>query len=403
MAAVAFTKKRGPMDLVLISFFSFLVISIPAGLLNIAWTYMQGTFGVSLDALGTLLSASVAAGLLMSFASGRIIGRIGAGNTLLLAACLHLVGMSLYIIVPTWEMLLGAAFISGLGTGLIDVGMNTVAAAKFSTGQLNWLHAFFGLGQTIGPIVVTYVVVSLQQPWQLSYGVVLVLDVMFVAIMFLTRKRWQIKEQLADGEEEIPDAPGLATLRLPIVLIVMVFFFVYAGMEVGGGQLANTLFLEGWGVEQSLASLWVSSYWGLFTVGRILIGLFADRFPNNLIMRVCMAGVVLGAALLWLHPSDELGAIGLAILGFSQAPVFAILISDTPKRVGAAHVANAIGFQVGFAGLGIAVLPGIGGVIAARYGADTIGPYLFVLVILLVIIHEVVILHDRRTLEKAKR
>ncbi|MCA9883940.1 MAG: MFS transporter [Anaerolineae bacterium] len=400
MTAITKPKKRGPMDLVLISYFSFLVISTPAGILNIAWTYMQGTFEVSIENLGALLTASVLGGLITSFASGRVVGKLGVGWTLILATVLHLSGLGVIALSPTWIVLLVGSFVAGMGSGLVDTGMNTIASERYSTGQMNWMHACFGIGQTIGPIIMTFIVVSLNQSWRLGYGLAVALDITLLLILLATRNRWKLGLSTANGagtgDEVVPSAPIMKTLAVPMVLMSMAFFFVYAGVEVGAGQLSNTLFLDGWGIDQATAGTWVSMYWGAFTIGRILIGLVADRIANNLIIRLSIIGSVVGAALLWLHPSNDIGAIGLLVLGFSQAPIFATVISDTPLRVRPEHVANAIGFQVGFASLGIAVLPGLGGILAARMGAGVIAPFLLVVLVGLFFIYEFIVMRERR-------
>lgn len=386
------------MDLVLISFFSFLVISTPSGVLNIAWTYMQGTFEVSLESLGVIMSVAVVGNLMTSFSSGRFVGRIGVSSTLILATVLHLAGMGIIAISPTWTMLLIGSFLGGAGSGLVDTGMNTIASERFSTGQLNWLHACFGIGQTIGPIIMTFIVVTLSQSWRWGYGLTIVLDVALLVILLFTRDRWTIKRSGDHdmNQEAIPSAPMLRSLAVPMVLLSMAFFFVYAGVEVGAGQLSNTLFLDGWNIDQATAGTWVGMYWGSFTIGRIIIGLIADRVANSLIIRLSIMGSVIGAAIMWLHPSNEIGALGLLILGFSQAPLFATFISDTPRRVAPEHVANAIGFQVGFASLGIAVLPGLGGVLAARMGVTVIAPFFLVVLVVLVFIYEFILIRERQ-------
>ena len=56
-----------------------------------------------------------------------------------------------------------------------------------------------------------------------------------------------------------------------------------------------------------------------------------------------------------------------------MAAIFPILIAQTPQRVGRAHAANAIGFQVGFAGLGASILPGLFGLATEPFGLEAIG------------------------------
>lgn len=63
-------------------------------------------------------------------------------------------------------------------------------------------------------------------------------------------------------------------------------------------------------------------------------------------------------------------------MGLSLSAIFPTLTSDTPFCVGARHASSAIGFQTGAAGVGLAILPGIAGFLAARLGLEILGPYL---------------------------
>ena len=81
---------------------------------------------------------------------------------------------------------------------------------------------------------------------------------------------------------------------------------------------------------------------------------------------------VVGALLLYVNPHDAASLVGLLAMGFGLAAIFPILISQTAGRVGEAHAANAIGFQVGCAGFGGAVLSGIAGVLAEHVSIESI-------------------------------
>ena len=77
------------------------------------------------------------------------------------------------------------------------------------------------------------------------------------------------------------------------------------------------------------------------------------------------------------------------VMGVAQAGVFPMLIAITPERVGPAHVANAIGFQVAAAGVGLAVLPGLAGVLAQDLGLEIIGLFIIISGVLWLILYEV--------------
>jgi MFS family permease len=57
----------------------------------------------------------------------------------------------------------------GLGFGAIDAILNAHAARHFGARDINWMHASYGLGATIGPLLVT-VLLAEGLGWRRTYG-----------------------------------------------------------------------------------------------------------------------------------------------------------------------------------------------------------------------------------------
>jgi MFS family permease len=111
-----------------------------------------------------------------------------------------------------------------------------------------------------------------------------------------------------------------------------------------------------------------------------------------------MAGMLMGAVLVWLALTVWLSFAGLVLMGLAAAPVFPSLIGVTPLRFGSKQAPTIIGFQVGAAALGIAGLPALSGVLAARVGLEVIPLLLVVASAGMVALHEIVLHLARRPL-----
>jgi fucose permease len=127
---------------------------------------------------------------------------------------------------------------------------------------------------------------------------------------------------------------------------------------------------------------------GGLTAGRLLSGIVVGFVPVRLLLRLCIVGIGLGATLIWLHLADLLSFLGLALMGLSSAPVFPTLIATTPARLGDAHTANGVGFQIAAAVLGQSLLPTVLGVLARNLGLEIVGPSLLTVAILLLVLYE---------------
>ncbi|MBK8020550.1 MAG: MFS transporter [Chloroflexi bacterium] len=388
--ALPATHQQNKLISIIVAYLAFILIGMAStsALLGIAWTPMQSEFGQPLDAVGLLLAASTLGYLSSSFLTGSITGRIGIGMTLLAGGLLTTISLGVAAFFGSYLLLLPLFVLLGVGSGFIDAGLNAYVAEHHSERTLNWLHACFGIGATVSPLIVTAILDN-DLSWRAAFVLVtLISGVVTLAFLFM-RGRWRTmaaQAHRADGGQGVRMSD---TLRIPAVWLGIVLFFFYAGMETSPGQWMFPLYNQSRGIPEATAGFWVSFYWGSFTIGRIFFGAIISYIKPNRLMRLCLIGTMAGAALIWWSPTPDVGFLGLALFGFSQAPMFPVFISQTLARVGARHTPNAIGFQVAGAGIGIAGIPALIGFLAARSTLEIIPPFLFGASILVVILYEI--------------
>ncbi|ADI15791.1 MFS transporter [Truepera radiovictrix] len=382
--------------LIALAFLAFVSLGLPDGLLGVAWPSIRDTFGLPLDALGALLVSGTAGYLTSSFLAGRILRFIGVGTLLALSTAAAATALLGYALTPVWPLMVVLAFLAGLGGGAVDAGLNAYGAAHFSGRTLNWLHAFFGVGTTLGPLIVAGVL-NAGLVWRWGYAIVGCAQLLLAATFALTRKRWETSGSVQAPPPASP-ARTRETLRRGATWLGMAVFFVYTGVEMVAGQWSYSVLTLARGVSEGAAGVAVSLYWGSLMVGRVLFGFVADRVPLVPTLRACMLGAAVGGLLFWLNLGLAASLAGLMLVGLSVAPIFASLVAMTPARIGRAHADSAIGFQIAAAGLGGAALPGLVGLIAGRAGLEVVGAALVVAATLLLALFEVMTWDTRRRL-----
>lgn len=368
-------KQHPRLGLILLAFIAFVALGLPDGLLGVGWPSIRADFSVPLDAIGIFLIAAVAGYMTSSFLSGFLLSRVGVGRVLA-ASCL-LTGTALigYTLVPTWGLMVLLGVFAGLGAGAIDAGLNTYVAAHFGEGLMQWLHASWGVGITMGPIIMTFGLATMDS-WRFGYRVVAGFQIVLAIAFALTLAMWSQKEAPEGGEPEkkLTDykTPLGDTLRQPQVWLSILLFFLYVGAESSLGTWTYTLLTESRGVDITLAGFFAGSYWFTFTIGRIVAGLFASRTGVNKLVFGGLVGALLGAGLLIWNPSEIANVLAVGIIGLSIAPIFPAMMSGTRTRVGADYAANTIGMQMAATGFGTAVIPGLMGVLARQISLEII-------------------------------
>lgn len=388
-------RRKPPLTLVLAAL-GFVSLGLPEGMLGVAWPSIRAAFDLPLDALGLLIATFAAGYFAASAVSGRVIGHFGIGSVLAISCGLTGTCLIGYAISASWSAMVALAAFLGLGAGTIDGGLNTYAAMAYGPRTLNWMHAAFGLGAAVGPLIMT-AILSAGLAWNIGYAVIAIAQLGLATGYSLTRRQYGSSSAGRSEPVERQRARGSmrGLLRQPALWLSLGLFFVYVGMEAGTGQWSFSLFTLSRDMAAVLAGALVSAYWASLTIGRVVFGALVPGFGSERLLRGCMLAAILAAGLLWAN-IPVVSWLAVVMLGLSFAPIFPVLIAETPARLGRAQAANAIGLQVAAAVAGGAVLPGLLGVLAARLSLEIVGPALVVAGATQLCLHETLIRRGAR-------
>ncbi|WP_433317963.1 MFS transporter [Micromonospora sp. CA-269861] len=391
-------------SLLLLAYLAFVSLGLPDSLLGVGWPSIRGDFDVPTEAVGWVLTAGTVGYLTSSVLAGFTLARVGVGALLAGSTLLASLALAGFSVSPVLAVLVGCALLVGLGSGAVDSGLNAYAAGAFGPRHMNWLHAFFGLGVAIGPLIMTGVL-SAGLAWRWGYGIVAAAQLVLAVAFALTVRAWRRGPSAEAGATvgaaapagptgtgvgpaPIVRVPVLDTLRLPAIWSGLLAFMLYVAIEVAAGLWAFLLLTEGRGLSPAVAGGCVSAYWGSLFVGRVVQGLVAERLGAGLVLRVSLAGMAVGAALIAVPGPAVVAVLGLVVVGFAAAPVFPLLTLTTAERVGAAHADRAIGLQIGASGVGAALVPAGLGVLIAHTSVQVLGSALLVLALALIALYE---------------
>jgi fucose permease len=379
-------------NLLILAYIAFVALGLPIGLLGVAWPTMRADFHLSLDTMGILLFSSSIGYILASFFIGRLINRFGIASLLVSSNLLTVVALVGYALSPYWGLIVGLGVLVGFGGGAMDAGLNTYLAAEYNESQMQWLHACFGLGATLSPLIMT-ASLSLFSSWRPGYIFVGVVTALLTVAFWVTYSAWKAPKKVS--ETDSGEGPGLMdyqtsiweSLRHPLTWLGIILFLLYTGAEFTLGSWTYTIFTEGRGISPEIAGIWAGGFWGTFTIGRALGGLYAHRFRLNTLLVSSISLSLFGSILFWWNPLPIVGVLGVFVTGFGMAPVFAGLISSTSQRVGEHHAANTIGIQMAAANLGGTILPAAGGFLAQRLSLEVIPAMLVMTLIVMFILY----------------
>ena len=355
------------MPLLVLAYLAYIGLGLPDPLPGTLWPQVGAAYGLPNAALGLVLASLSCGYILAGLTAARLIAAFGIGGVVagsIAATALTAAGQAL---APPWPVFVGLAVLAGMGGGAVDAALNVYAAQRLAPRHLNWLHACWGIGATLGPAAAAAILAA-GAGWQAAYAAVAAALAALGAAFLVTRRRW-------DGTAPPPGRPGgaISALRHPVVRLQMAVFFVYTGLEAGGGQWAATI-LAARGATPAEAALAATLFWAGLAGGRIALGFVVDRIGPDRLLRLGMPVAVVAAMGFALGLQD---AAFLILFAVALAPVYPTVMALTPARLGPLAV-QAIGLQVAAAMAGVAVLPGLMGWVADWVGADAV-PWILLL------------------------
>jgi len=368
---------------VLLAFFGFMLIGISGGASGVLLPSLGNFYHVDKSVIGLLFVMSSVGYFLSAFASGILVERLGMRVFLLSGASLFLIGAFAFGLKPPFVLVLLTELALGLGIGIIETGLNIyMSAMPRSATLLNYLHAFYGVGALIGPIIASTVLV-LSLGWNSMYLILGFLNLpLFIGFWLLFKRVSNVAKEEQKGTGNTLGT----TLKVGAIWLAALFLLFYVGVEVSLGSWTYTYLLEGRHQNALLSGWIVSGYWFGLTMGRFVLQSLSQRFgiSNTMLIYGCMTSIIVGIALIWLVPLEIVAAVGFCLVGFSLGPIYPLMVALTPKLVPARVAASAIGFLVSTSIIGLALFPWIAGILSQHIGIWSLLPYTIALTLVMI-------------------
>jgi FHS family Na+ dependent glucose MFS transporter 1 len=214
----------------------------------------------------------------------------------------------------------------GGAEGAVDVGGNTllVWVHRSKVGPfMNALHLFFGVGTFLAPIILTQSVLH-SEGIRGGYWL--------IALVIIPLAVWLLRLPSPSAPDREAEKDGLSNVWL--LTLIVIFFFLYVGAEISFGGWVYTYSLEMNLADKASAGYLTATFWGAFTLGRLLSIPIATRLRPSWILSGDIVGCLIGLGLILLYPESLIILWGgTAIIGLSMASIFPTMITFSERRM----------------------------------------------------------------------
>lgn len=375
--------------LLAIIYLAFISLGLPDSLLGSGWPVMYKELDASVSYAGVISMIIAGGTILSSLMSDRLIRKLGTGLVTAISVFLTAAALFGFSVSNSFFMLCIFALPYGLGAGAIDAALNNYVALNYSSKHMSWLHCFWGVGASVSPYIMSFAL-SENLGWRNGYRIVSVIQIVLTFVMFMALPLWKNKESL-EVEEAAKDAPVTIKEKLKIKGLkeVMVAFCAYSAFEAMCCLWISTYLAECRSVESESAAAFASLFYLGITVGRFIIGFFANKLGDKDMIRLGIFVILAGMVFVLLPFESYIPAlIGFAIVGFGAAPVYPAFIHSAPSNFGRENSQAIIGMQMTSAYIGSTFMPPVFGFVAELTTVGIFPMWLLVLLVVALLVSE---------------
>ena len=328
-----------------------------------------------------------------------IANRIGRSKAYVAAFTLALIGYIVLACNPPFPLVVLAFLPLGLGYASFLAMTNAwVVNLMNGTTLLGFMHACYGLGGVVAPLIAT-AMVSKGVRWSFFY-----LIPMFFVATSIVSMGWFFRGFEQDSESQLlteleqtasrraaAEAAGEnrkgAGLRRSIqnrtTVLGAIFIFGYQGAEVAiSGWIISFLIHFRKGDPSKVGNV-TSGFWGGITVGRIFLTHFCHKLGEKTSVYVLVVAAAALQLTVWLIPNIVGNAVAESIVGLFLGPVYPCATAVFSRLLPRNIQLTSLGIIASMGSSGGALAPFLTGLLAQKLGTEVLHPICLVLFVLM--------------------
>jgi len=344
--------------------------------------HLKGIFDLSYSQAMLVQFCFFGAYFIVSMPAGKIVKKLGYQKGIVLGLIIAAAGcFSFYpaAAMHSYPVFLMALFILASGITVLQVSANPYVSIlgdpKTASSRLTMTQAFNSLGTTIAPFFGAYLILdqvvesmsvtqqaeSVQLPYVLLAGLLLILAAIFS----------YIKLPIVEHNEESTDAKQLngSAWQYRHLILGAIGIFVYVGAEVSIGSFLVSFFNDPniAGLEESQAAKYIAYYWGGAMVGRFIGAAVMQKLAAGKVLAFNAFIAVIFIAIT-MFASGQVAMWSILLVGLCNSIMFPTIFSLAINGLGK-HTSQGSGILC-LAIVGGAILPLIQGVLADSIGVQ---------------------------------
>jgi len=331
--------------LLIVIYISFIGLGIPDSLFGAAWPAIYPDLGIDLSLASVYSVLSSLFTIISSLLSDRLIARFGTGRVTAVSTAMTAIGLLLFSMGGGFAALCLCTIPLGLGAGAVDTALNNYVALHYSAGQMSYLHCFYGVGVSLSPWLLSFVL-SGNGGWRGGYRLMFYIQLAITVLLLVTLPLWK-KTTQRTSEPEVPvqPVPMGQVLQNPVAQVTLPIFFGSCAIESMCLGWGSTWLVSCRSLAPAGAAGIITLYYVGMALGRFLSGVVSGFLAPKRIIAIGEVLTACAVAALFI-PNSTASAAALFAIGLGNGPVFPNMTYLTPIHFGPGVCQSFIGLQM---------------------------------------------------------
>lgn len=298
-----------------IIFIGFFFLSLFSNTLSPFITTIKNTYGISNDTIAFLPPVVYCASFIMSIVGAKLISVIDLKKGMQIGFLLAIIASIIILISKSFYVLLIGYFVSGLAYGMGVLFLTTmISLLPVQYQKFSFFNACFGLG---GILILPIDRLILRN--NINFNYTYIIHIITIIIFMVISRNVEIHSTC---ESEAECSNSFSVLKNPLVLLLSFAIFFYVGAEISTTNWTGTFLENYYGISKADVPEILSSFWILFTLGRVVGDKFLEKVGQLRFLSVSPIISIIGIFIILSGNTKTQALIGIAVLGLSMSLIY---------------------------------------------------------------------------------
>lgn len=309
-------------------------LAIAVNLLPVFLTTLQTAFGApltneQLGRLGTVTFIGLVSAILLA---GPLTDRIGAKVFTILGNVLIGGGLAWLGVAQSYDAVLGACFVLGLGAGSLDMVLSPIVAAvqpHRRSAAMNWLHSFYCTG-AVATVLLASWAMRMDIAWRTLSLVLVAMPLVVLlafAVMYVPPLAPEDSSTNPAGRHRLREL-----IRIPYFWAALIAIFLGGATEMGMAFWLPAYAETSLGYSRWTGGMALTGFSIAMAVGRILAGMVGHRIDGVRIMMICCIASVVFFLVACFSPLPPLALTACMLAGLAGSALWPTMLGVAGDR-----------------------------------------------------------------------